>query len=93
MLALASGRSRDQLEDTTVATTFWTDAFRISDLRRVYEIVWDTELEPGNFQRKIPGWLQPTGEFDERGTGRPAELFSSAQLVRRLDSPIRRERD
>ncbi|MFT5204623.1 MAG: 8-oxo-dGTP diphosphatase [Candidatus Aldehydirespiratoraceae bacterium] len=87
---------RDQLEDTTIAATFWTNEFRISDLRRVYEIVWDTELEPGNFQRKvrkIPGWLQPTGTYDESSTGRPAALFSSARRVRRLDSPIRRERD
>ncbi|MEQ8842288.1 MAG: NUDIX domain-containing protein [Acidimicrobiales bacterium] len=86
---------RDRLEDTTIATTFWTDEFRISDLRRVYEIVWDTELEPGNFQRKVrkvPGWLRPTGSFDERGTGRPAELFSSQPSLRRLESPIRRER-
>ena len=86
---------RDRLEDTTIATSFWTDEFRISDLRRVYEIVWDTELEPGNFQRKVrkvPGWLQPTGSYDEGGTGRPAELFSSPLELRRLDSPIRRER-
>lgn len=86
---------RDRLEDTTLATTFWTDEFRISDLRRVYEIVWDTKLEPGNFQRKVrkvPGWLQPTGTRDDSATGRPAQLFRSAPTPLRLDSPIRRER-
>ncbi len=86
---------RDRLEDTTLATTFWTNEFRISDLRRVYEIVWDTELEPGNFQRKVrkvPGWLRPTGTRDDSSTGRPAQLFRSADASMRLDSPIRRER-
>ena len=86
---------RDQLEDTTIATTFWTNEFRISDLRRVYEIVWDTELEAGNFQRKvrkIPGWLQPTGTYDETSTGRPAALFQSPPELMRLASPIRRDR-
>jgi len=87
---------RDRLEDTTLATTFWTDEFRISDLRRVYEIVWDTELEPGNFQRKVrkvPGWLRPTGTHDDTTTGRPAQLFRSAPNPLRLQSPIRRERE
>jgi 8-oxo-dGTP diphosphatase len=87
---------RERLEDTTIATSFWTDEFRISDLRRVYEIVWGTDLEPGNFQRKVrkvPGWLQPTGTYDESGTGRPAELFYSPPELFQLESPIRRERN
>ncbi len=68
----------------TLAASFWADSFRISDLRRVYEIVWGTELEPGNFQRKvrkIPGWLESTGE-------RSASVEGG-----RLESPLRRERE
>ena len=89
---------RNELEDTTLASSFWTEEFRISDLRRVYEIVWNTELEPGNFQRKvrkIPGWLEPTGQHAINPYGvRPAQLFrSSADLATRLETPLRRERD
>ena len=54
---------RSALEETTLATTFQSGPFRISDLRRVYEVVWGTELDPGNFQRKVrqtPGWLADT---------------------------------
>lgn len=87
---------RDELETTTLATTFWGDEFRISDLRRVYETVWGVELEPGNFQHKVrknPDWLEPTGHrAPSPDGGRPAELFRSAPSVRRLASPLRRER-
>ena len=59
-----AGVDHDALEETTLATTFQSGPFRISDLRRVYEVVWGTELDPGNFQRKVrqtPGWLADTG--------------------------------
>ncbi len=86
---------RHELEFSTVATSFWKDGFRISDLRRVYEIIWGVELEPGNFQRKvrsIPGFVEPTGQLSpSRESGRPAELFVSEPTVRRLSSPLRRE--
>ncbi len=85
---------RDQFEDTTLATTFLDGSFRISDLRRVYEIVWGAELEPGNFQRKvrrIAGLLEPTGEKSSTESGgRPAELFRGPDEVTRIDTPLRR---
>ncbi len=89
---------REKLEDTTLASSFWTDSFRISDLRRVYEIVWGSQLEPGNFQRKVrkvPGWLQSTGERSASSDGgRPAELFrTSDERIMRLDAPLRMERE
>jgi 8-oxo-dGTP diphosphatase len=85
-----------ELENSTLASTFWDGEFRISDLRRVYEVVWGVELEPGNFQRKvrkIPSWLKATGR---RATGSeggcPAALFRSVSPdAQRLSSPLRRE--
>lgn len=59
---------RAELEHTTLATSFWADEFRISGLRRVYELVWGTHLEPGNFRRKVRKNADWT---------RPAELFRS----------------
>jgi 8-oxo-dGTP diphosphatase len=89
---------REELENTTLAASFWADSFRISDLRRVYEIVWGSQLEPGNFQRKvrkIPGWLKSTGKHSASVEGgRPAELFRTAEdRILRLEAPLRRERD
>ena len=66
-------------------------------LRRVYELIWGVELEPGNFQRKvrsIKGFVEPTGRLSATSaSGRPAELFRSQPATRRLSSPLRRERD
>ncbi|MDE0123025.1 MAG: NUDIX hydrolase [Bryobacterales bacterium] len=46
-------RLRSKLEYTAVAAKFCRPEFTISELRRVYEVVWNTRLDPGNFQRKM----------------------------------------
>ncbi len=46
-------RLRSKLEYTALATKFCPPRFTISELRRVYETIWGTRLDPGNFQRKI----------------------------------------
>ena len=93
---LADGieRARAALSDTTVATRFCDDLFTISDLRRVYETVWDTTLDPGNFQRKVraaDGFLESMADVkfsSERG-GRPASLWQAGPADR-IDPPIPR---
>lgn len=92
ILADAVEYSRRQMEYTTAATAFCGDEFTISDLRRVYEIVWQTKLDPGNFHRKVTrvkGFLEPTGGTTSRQGGRPAALFRAGQL-RRLPLPVAR---
>ena len=44
---------RTKLEYSTVATAFCEPTFLLPDLRRVYEAVWDTTVDPRNFQRKV----------------------------------------
>jgi 8-oxo-dGTP diphosphatase len=71
-------RARSKLEYTTVATVFCTEPFTISDLRRVYEVIWGFTLDPSNFRRKITqaeGFLEPTGQRRIAATGRPASLY------------------
>ena len=68
------------LEDTAFGTRFLPRSFTVSDLREVYESVWEQELDAGNFQRKVtgvPGLLRATGRTVQRGRGRPAALYSA----------------
>jgi 8-oxo-dGTP diphosphatase len=87
-------RARAKLEYSPLATAFCADEFTIADLRHVYEVVWDIELDPRNFHRKITGtkgFVEPTGTTTTRGGGRPAELYrrGTAEL---LHPPMLRER-
>ena len=74
-------RIRRRLEGTTVATKFLKKTFTVSDLRKAYEIMWDTTLDKGNFQRKVincEDFLIDT--LTERGgasSGRPAALYTA----------------
>jgi 8-oxo-dGTP diphosphatase len=77
---LADGveRARAKLEYSPLATAFCPAEFTVADLRRVYEVVWGTALDPRNFHRKVtgtPGFLEPVGRVTAGERGRPAELF------------------
>jgi 8-oxo-dGTP diphosphatase len=91
---LADGveRARAKLEYTPLATTFCADEFTVAELRRVYEIVWGTELDSRNFHRKVTrteGLLVPTGRTTTRDGGRPAQLYRPGEL-RFLHPPMTR---
>lgn len=71
-------RARAKLEYTTLAAKFCPDRFTISDLRRVYEVVWGISIDPRNFHRKVTktvGFVQRTDESRAMATGRPAILY------------------
>ena len=71
-------RARSKLEYTPLATAFCAPEFTISELRRVYEVVWGAALDPRNFHRKATrtdGFLAPTDHSTTRDRGRPARLF------------------
>jgi len=70
-------RARAKLEYTPLGAAFCRDEFTVADLRRVYEIVWATPLDPRNFHRKVTGadgFLVETGSASSSG-GRPAQLY------------------
>jgi 8-oxo-dGTP diphosphatase len=86
---LADGveRARAKLEYTSLATAFCGREFTVAELRRVYEVVWGTTIDPRNFHRKVtttPGFLAPTGRTSARDGGRPAKLYcpGPAQTLR-----------
>jgi 8-oxo-dGTP diphosphatase len=71
-------RARSKLEYSPLATAFCPPAFTVGQLRRVYEIVWGTKLDPRNFHRKVtgtPGFLVPVGGTTVGERGRPAQLY------------------
>jgi 8-oxo-dGTP diphosphatase len=84
---LADGieRARAKLEYTPLGAAFCRDEFTVAELRRVYEIVWATPLDPRNFHRKVTGaegFLIDTGSASSSG-GRPAQLYrrGAAELL------------
>src|SRR4051812_1219534 len=71
-------RARAKLEYTTLATAFCAAEFTVAELRRVYDLVWGTALDPRNFHRKAttaPGFLEPVAGTTTRAGGRPAQLY------------------
>lgn len=74
----AVDRARSKLEYTTLATAFCPEVFTMSELRRVYEVVWGVSIDARNFHRKVTtadDFLEPTGERRVLSTGRPAALY------------------
>lgn len=62
----AVDRIRSRLETTTVAAQFCPPAFTVAELRKVYETIWNTPLDPGNFQRFVRdnGVFTPVSSFE-----------------------------
>lgn len=94
IMADAVERARSKLEYSTVATSFCAQEFTMSELRRIYEIVWGRRLDPRNFHRKVlnvPDFVQPTGAQTVRNGGRPAALYRAGS-ARLIQLPILRMR-
>ena len=85
-------RVQSKLRYSTLANRFCPPKYTISHLRTVYNCMWETELDEGNFQRKVrssPDFvveLEDTRTFGESG-GRPARLFTQGNAYY-LNSPI-----
>ena len=91
---LADGveRARAKLEYTPLAAAFCPPEFTIAQLRRVYEIVWDTSLDPRNFHRKVTGtagFVVPAGTETAGDRGRPAQVYRAGP-ARQLHPPLLR---
>jgi 8-oxo-dGTP diphosphatase len=87
-------RARSKLEYTSLAAAFCRAEFTVAELRRVYEIVWGTPLDPRNFHRKVTGadgFLIETGQVTASGGGRPAQVYRRGGAVL-LHPPMLRPR-
>lgn len=89
-------RIRSKIEYTTLAAGFLQPKFSVSELRGIYETVWDTRLDEGNFQRWFRGsaCFERVGLAERRARGRPASLWSARRVEKRkvvlLDRPLAR---
>jgi 8-oxo-dGTP diphosphatase len=93
ILTDALKRVRSKLEYSPIGTEFCEPTFTINELRQVYETVWECQLDPRNFHRKItstPELLESTGEYTTRQGGRPAALYRKGN-AHLLHPPILRE--
>jgi 8-oxo-dGTP diphosphatase len=85
-------RARAKLEYTPLAAAFCPPEFTVADLRHVYEVVWNTPLDPRNFHRKVTGtggFLMPLHRTRTE-SGRPAALFKVGD-ARLLHPPMLRK--
>ena len=91
ILADGLDRARSKLEYTPLATAFCPREFTIAELRRVYEIVWGTELDPRNFHRKVTSTRGFVVDTRKRRVerGRPAQVYRVGNL-RLLNPPMLR---
>ncbi|MEV6525805.1 NUDIX domain-containing protein [Longispora sp. NPDC051575] len=92
ILADALEAARVRLEYTTVATSFCPSEFSVTDLRRVYEVVWGRPIDPRNFHRKViatEDFVVPSGNKRAAVVGRPAMLYHRGSATR-LNPPMLR---
>lgn len=71
-------RARAKLEYSSLAAEFCPPEFTIAQLRRIYEAVWGTRVDPRNFHRKVtgtPGFVMATDRHTDGDRGRPAQLY------------------
>ncbi|MEO6122550.1 MAG: NUDIX domain-containing protein [Ilumatobacteraceae bacterium] len=92
----AVARIGHDMETTGLATAFVGPTFTLTDLREVFEAVWQVRLDGANFRRKLStadGWVVPTGQRASPGSegGKPAELFKAGRAWK-SGGPLRRSR-
>lgn len=71
---------QDALRFTSVATQLCDETFTMTQLRRVYEVLWGQPIDPANFHRKVtgnPSFVQSTSHVSQGGPGRPAQLYQA----------------
>lgn len=77
ILEYALRRLRWKLEYTTVAFTLLPKEFTLTDLQKLYEIIFNKKLDKRNFRKKIfnLGLVKETGNTQADVAHRPAKLY------------------
>jgi 8-oxo-dGTP diphosphatase len=89
-------RVERDLENSNLATAFVGPTFTLSELRAVYERVWEKPMDAGNFRRSLispdVSFVESTGSRAPAGPegGRPPELFRATKIWEEYGSPVKR---
>jgi 8-oxo-dGTP diphosphatase len=77
ILAYAVSRLRAKAGYSNIVYGLLPEAFRLSDLQKVYEIILAENLDKRNFRKRMleTGLLQETGLKEMKGAHRPAMLY------------------
>jgi hypothetical protein len=77
ILATAMGRLRGKLRYRPLVFDLLAPSFTLLQLQRVVEALSGKRLHKQNFRRLLQagGLVEPTGQLEATGRGRPAELF------------------
>lgn len=75
IVGLAVADLRERYAVAVDPAGFLGDAFSVSQLRQLYEVIFDRELQKDGFRRHVAGALISTGDYAQASTGRPAETF------------------
>lgn len=99
ILDYALTRLRYKLEYTNVAFQLLPDLFTLTELQRIYEIVFNRPLDKRNFRKKLPireldrqpdpdrvYMIEETDQFKMEGSHRPARLH---RFIDRVDRIVR----
>ena len=73
----ALARLKGKIQYTNIVYSLLEEAFTLSELQRVYEIILDVTLDKRNFRKRVLGldMIVPVGEKKLAGASRPAELY------------------
>jgi 8-oxo-dGTP diphosphatase len=77
IIKYALERLRYKMEYTNVSYALLDDEFTLTDLQKIYEVVFAKSFDKRNFRKKILslGILEPTGKTLVRGVHRPAKTY------------------
>ncbi|MBM3199941.1 NUDIX hydrolase [Candidatus Woesearchaeota archaeon] len=83
ILDYALKRLRWKLEYTTVAFSLLPEEFTLTDLQKIYEIIFHKELDKRNFRKKIKslGLVKETTQFKEDVAHRPPKLYAKNKKI------------
>ena len=76
MVEFARRRLKDKIGYSTVARWLLASKFTLTEIQKVYEIIWKKKLDKRNFRKKMLGLkiIGPVGSV-KRGSFRPAQMY------------------
>lgn len=72
----------EKIEKENIALDFLNSKFTLTELRNVYEQLWNTKLHASNFERKVNSFkefVNKTSETKLTGSNRPASVYKKGK--------------